>query len=499
MFATVVRAHLRPCVAPLSRSFSWKAKAIPSSPVPDFVDEPAGPVVKTNVPGPASTKLKAELSQLQESGGVHFFVDYNKSKGNYIADADGNMLLDLYGQISSLPIGYNHPAMKQAMTDPQNLGLLMHRPALGNLPPAEWATRLSDTLLSVAPKGLDQVNTMMCGSCSNENAYKAACMYYMDQIRGGPPSARDMESSMTNEAPGAPKLSIMSFMGAFHGRLFGCLSTTHSKAIHKVDVPSFDWPIAPFPRFKYPLEDHVQENRADEDRCLAVVEELFEVYNKKKMVPVAGVVIEPIQSEGGDNYASPYFFAKLQGICKKYGSAFIVDEVQTGGGNTGRIWEHESWNLPTSPDFVTFSKKLCTGGYYSQKRFRPNAPYRIFNTWMGDPVRMIQLDACLKTIKKDKLIEGVNITGQYLYNGLKELQGLYPAQLKNLRGKGTFISIDCKDSAARDKLLAELRNKGVEMGGCGDFALRFRPALVLQPKHAAVFLTIFEKVLQTQK
>lgn len=78
---------------------------------------------------------------------------------------------------------------------------------------------------------------MMCGSCANENAYKVACMHYMHKKRGGkPPSVQDMDSCMVNQAPGSPDISIMSFTGAFHGRLYGSLSTTHSKAIHKVWV-----------------------------------------------------------------------------------------------------------------------------------------------------------------------------------------------------------------------------------------------------------------------
>jgi hypothetical protein len=72
-------------------------------------------------------------------------------------------------------------------------------------------------------------------------------------------------------------------------------------------VPSFDWPIASFPQYKYPLEDNVRENNQEDKKCLAEVAELIEVY-KNKGIPVAGVIVEPIQSEGGDNEASPEFF-----------------------------------------------------------------------------------------------------------------------------------------------------------------------------------------------
>ena len=77
-----------------------------------------------------------------------------------------------------------------------------------------------------------------------------------------------------------------------------------------------DWPIASFPRYKYPLEDHVSENQEEDRRCLAEVEELFEKYNKADKL-VAGVIVEPVQAEGGDHHASPEFFQGLQKITKQ--------------------------------------------------------------------------------------------------------------------------------------------------------------------------------------
>lgn len=170
-------------------------------------------------------------------------------------------------------------------------------------------------------------------------------------------------SSLINRPPGSPNLSILSFHGGFHGRTLGCLSTTHSKAIHKLDIPAFDWPIAHFPDYKYPLEENERENQEEDKKCLAEVEDLIVTY-KKRGIPVAGIVIEPIQSEGGDNEASAEFFQQLQCIAKKHGAALLIDEVQTGGGPTGKMWCHEHFNLPSPPDIVTFSKKMQLGGYF---------------------------------------------------------------------------------------------------------------------------------------
>ena len=145
-------------------------------------------------------------------------------------------------------------------------------------------------------------------------------------------------------------------------------------------ISRFDWPIATFPEYKYPLDENVAYNQNQDKKCLAEVEELIVKYNKAENF-VAGIVVEPIQSEGGDNEASPEFFQGLQKVAKKYGSALLIDEVQTGGGATGKFWCHEHFNLPTPPDIVTFSKKMQIGGYFHTKEMTPKQAYRVFNTW----------------------------------------------------------------------------------------------------------------------
>jgi 4-aminobutyrate aminotransferase / (S)-3-amino-2-methylpropionate transaminase len=111
------------------------------------------------------------------------------------------------------------------------------------------------------------------------------------------------------------------------------------------------------------LEQNVSENAAEDKRCLAEVEQLIEYYAKKGR-PVAGIVVEPIQAEGGDNEGSPEFFQGLQKVARKNGASFLIDEVQTGGGPTGKMWCHEHFNLDGPPDVVTFSKKMLIGGFY---------------------------------------------------------------------------------------------------------------------------------------
>lgn len=244
----------------------------------------------------------------------------------------------------------------------------------------------------------------MSGSDAIETSYKAAFIYRRRIERGEDVdfTAQEIDSAMKNQSPGSPDLAIMSFKKAFHGRLFGSLSTTRSKPVHKLDIPAFNWPQASFPVLKYPLEDNVAANKKEEERCLAEVEDIIKSWH----CPIAAVVIEPIQSEGGDNHASPIFFRGLREITKRHGILFIIDEVQTGVGATGKFWAHDHWDLDSPPDMVTFSKKAQTAGYYfGNPLLRPNLPYRQFNTWMGDPVRAILFRGIIEEIQRLELVK----------------------------------------------------------------------------------------------
>lgn len=392
-------------------------------------------------------------------------------------------------------MGYNNPHLIEAMKGADVVDTLVNRPALGNFPPTNWAEILRTGILKVAPKGLDQVFTAMAGSDANETAYKAAFMWKRQQQRGGAHvefTEEELVSSMNNQAPGASQdLSIMSFKTGFHGRLFGSLSTTRSKPIHKLDIPAFDWPQATFPLLKYPLEEHVEENKKAEEAALAEVEDLILNYR----LPPCAVIVEPIQSEGGDNHASPAFFRGLREVTKKHGVLLIVDEVQTGVGATGKFWAHDHWDLPSPPDMVTFSKKAQTAGYYfGNPALRPNKPYRQFNTWMGDPARAILFRAIIEEIEKYDLVAQTARVGDYLFGKLAALAAKYPGQFENLRGKGqgTFIAFD---NPKRDEFVKAAKSFGVNIGGSGANAVRLRPGLTFEEKHADILLEKLEKIV----
>ncbi|ATY62524.1 4-aminobutyrate aminotransferase [Cordyceps militaris] len=458
-----------------------------------FPNEPPKPAVQTAIPGPRSKAALAKLEKVFDTRSINFVADYDKCHGNYIVDHDGNVLLDAFAQIASIPLGYNNPHLLEVADTPQMKSAIVNRPALGAFPSSEWADILETGLLKAAPAGFTQVLTSMTGSDANELAFKAAFIWRRTQERRGADfTPEELASVMHNAEPGAPKYSILSFHGGFHGRLFGSLSTTRSKAIHKLDIPAFDWPAAPFPQLQYPLEDHAAANAAEEERCLAETERLLTSWPQ----PVAAVIVEPIQSEGGDNHASPAFFRRLREITAAHKVLLIVDEVQTGVGATGRFWAHEHWELPSPPDMVTFSKKAQAAGfYYRDDALRPDKPYRQYNTWMGDPARALLFRGIHDEVARLGLVERTAQVGRYLYGKLEALAARYPGEVQNLRGKGrgTFIAFD---SPRREHVLAKAKANGLNIGASGDRAIRLRPMLVFEEKHADILIDILETAIK---
>lgn len=220
----------------------------------------------------------------------------------------------------------------------------------------------------------------------------------------------------------------------------------------------------------------------------------------KKSRPVAAVIIEPVLSEGGDKHASPSYFRSLRRLAKKHGAYFIVDEVQTGAGATGKFWAHEHWQLPAGeePDFVTFSKKMQASGVFHKRETRPASAYRIYGTWMGDPVRALQARKLIELIEKYKLVDHTATQGASL---AESLTAMFKAEsrVENLRGQGegTFMAWDFVNGGLRDQFLGHMRKNGVQMGGCGERSVRLRPMLTFGEKHQEVLLSTIEKSLKS--
>ena len=134
---------------------------------------------------------------------------------------------------------------------------------------------------------------------------------------------------------------------------------------------------------------------------------------------------------------------------------------------------------------------------YYQDSLRVDAPYRVFNTWLGEPTRILFLEAILETIKKDRLIELNQTVGSHLLNALKDLCKEYPHLIHSARGLGTFTAFDGVDAKTRDQIISKLKNFGVLTGASGNQTLRVRPALTFTKKHADIFLDRLNSALKS--
>jgi len=461
----------------------------PPLPLVSIPGEPEHVEVRTPIPGPRSEALRARHGRFQDARTIHYYQDARRSLGNYAVDVDGNVLLDVYGHIAAIPLGYNHPALLSALRAGRFDWAAGYRPALGVAPSEEWVELVERSLMRIAPRGLSRVLTVTSGAEAVENAIKAAFVRLAARRRNGAPaSSEELAACMQNRQALANAFKVVSFEGGFHGRSLGALSLTRSKPLHKLDFPAFAWPTAPFPTSRFPLAEHAPENREREARSLAAVESIFRAHPGE----VAALIVEPIQGEGGDNHASPDFFRALRKLTREHEVAFIVDEVQTAGGATGDFWAHEAWQLDDPPDLVTFSKKLQLGGYFCREEFQPAEPLRIFNTFLGDPFRLAQLDVVLEVIESDRLLALVQRSGAALVAGLVALAERHPGLLSEARGRGTFAAIDVRDAAAQARILSGCRARGLEVGGSGARSIRFRPALIYGARQVEETLAILD-------
>ncbi|KAF4493887.1 4-aminobutyrate aminotransferase [Fusarium agapanthi] len=174
---------------------------------------------------------------------------------------------------------------------------------------------------------------------------------------------------------------------------------------------------------------------------------------------------------------------------------FIVNEVQTGVGFTGKFWAYKHWDLPSPPDIITFSKKFQAAGYYfSNPELRPEVAFLLFNTWLGDPCRSVLANGIVEEIESRNLVRQAAEVGTYTREKLAELAATKPKEFGNVRGSGTIIAWDLESTEARNNGIAALRRRGVIVGSSGDRSIRLRPMLIFKKKHADILVNALKEV-----
>lgn len=455
------------------------------------------PSVKTELPGPLT---RAQISRGQfdmQSIYRSVVMDDERSLGPWLVDIDGNVFLDLFANFALGALGYNHPALMAVTSSPGFARAAANPTSTPFLTTPGWFDFVEAIEAKFAPKGMSRMFCVDGGGEGVEAAIKAAFIVQGERIRAarGEPrnplllSAEAQSAWMDNKGT---DVVVVSFAGAFHGRGLGPMSATHSKLIHKADLPAFPWPTAPFPVSRFPLERYAEENAAAEAECLRVLERILNQYQNQ----VAAILIEPIQGEGGDRHASPHFYQSVQYLAGKAGAAFIMDEVQAGMGISGTLWTHEQLNLPQSPDLMAFGKKMQFGGFFATPDFDITQFGRMYQTRNGDRARAMVGLATLETIERDQLLNNVRETGAYFLHRLWELANSYPSLVEQPRGRGFILAFDLPTTSLRDDFLKRALHKGVFATYTGTRSVRLRPHLITTPAEVDIAMDVFHQVLK---
>ncbi|MFA7421910.1 MAG: aminotransferase class III-fold pyridoxal phosphate-dependent enzyme, partial [Melioribacteraceae bacterium] len=213
---------------------------------------------------------------------------------------------------------------------------------------------------------------------------------------------------------------------------------------------------------------------------------------------IAVLVIEPIQSEGGDNFFRKEFHEKLREICSENEILMMYDEVQTGIGMTGKMWAYEHF---VQPDIISFGKKVQICGVMvndriddiSENVFKKSS--RINSTWGGNLSDMVRSRKNFEVIEEDNLVENAKIMGDYLLQNIYELQSEFPEYISHARGLGLMCSFDMPNTDIRKKFLGELYTNKLIMLGCGNSSVRFRTPLIVTQDEIDKGIGIIKEVL----
>jgi L-lysine 6-transaminase len=405
--------------------------------------------------------------------GYDVVFDYEKSHGSWLFDSrTGREYLDFLTFFGSNPIGFNHPKMK----DPEFLKSL-HRvaqlkPALSDLYTVEYA-RFVETLARVAmPSHFKYTFFIEGGTLAIENTLKAAFDW-------------KVRRNKAKGIAGDKGQQILHFRQAFHGRSGYTLSLTNTDPTKTDYFPKFPWPRVENPKLRFPITPEVERDvKAAEERSLAQIKKAFE----DNPDDIAAIILEPIQAEGGDNHFRPEFLQALQRVCREHECLFIMDEVQTGVGLTGKMWAHEHFGI--TPDLLGFGKKTQVCGLFAGPRLdeEPENVFkkssRINSTWGGGLTDMVRFGRYLEIIEEERLVENARVVGDHLLRGLQSLQNELGGLVTNARGRGLMIGFDLPDTDTRNKAQEKIIEAGLLVLTCGVQSIRFRPSLNLTSAEA---------------
>jgi acetylornithine/N-succinyldiaminopimelate aminotransferase len=369
-------------------------------------------------------------------------IAFVRGEGAHLYTDDGRKFLDFGGGVAVLSLGHNHPHLVEALI--AQAGKVWHTSNLYNIPEQQ---RLADRL--VANSFADTVFFCNSGAEAVEASIKLMRKY---QSENGKPE----------------RYRMISFSGSFHGRTLATISAGASDAHRAGFGPAVDG------------FDHVAFGNMNEVRA-AVTD------------ATAGIMIEPVQGEGGIRPADPRFLRDLRALCDEEGLLLMFDEVQTGMGRTGKLWGYE-WSGVT-PDVMSSAKGLGGGFPIGACLATAEAAKGITagthgSTFGGNPLASAVANAVLDVMLADGFFDHVVEMGNLMNTELAGVAERHPSVIESVRGAGLMWGMKCAMPNA--DLAAKAFEHGLLTVLAGDNVMRFLPPLIIEPAHIEEAVGILE-------
>jgi acetylornithine/N-succinyldiaminopimelate aminotransferase len=393
-----------------------------------------------------------DTKALLETGGKHLMaftkrapIALVRGEGMRVWDSDGKEYLDFTGGIAVTALGHSHPrvvgTIREQATTLLHVSNLFHIPQQTHL-----AKLLCDHSFA------DRVFFSNSGAEANEAAIKLARKW-------------------AKEHGASDRGDIITMRGGFHGRTLATVTATAQEKYHH----GFE----PLPGgFKYvPFND------------LRAVERAMDSHT-------AGVMVEPIQGEGGVNIPDDGYLPGLRKLCDEAGVCLIFDEIQTGMGRTGRLWGYEHSGV--APDVMTVAKALANGvpigaTLATDEVASAFSPGTHGSTFGGNPFATAVGLTVLTTLIEERLPERADRMGRLLIAEMEKICARRGAAVKAVRGRGCLIGMDLVPPVA--DVLGACRDRGLLVLTAGDNTLRLAPSLVLDEKDVARGVSIIDEAL----
>jgi len=375
-----------------------------------------------------------------------FNITFKKGKGCWLWDKNGNKYLDAVSGIATCSLGHSNGALRRNLS--KQLNKIQH---VSNLYQIEEQTKLSEWL--------------------TENSCAEAAFFCNSGAEANEASIKLIRKHGSKSNHNKQSI-ILAAESSFHGRTFAALSATGQPKYHK----GFEPLLSGFRFFKY--------------NDFKSVKNIFEACEKSNQ-NIAGILIEPIQGEGGVIPGDKKFFKQLREICDKKNSLLILDEVQSGVGRTGKMWGYE--NLDIEPDGFTLAKGLGGGHAIGALLVRKEAnlfiPGEHASTFGGNPFACTAALTILNEIKRKNLLHNVLMRSTQLKEGLDIIAKEYSNIIVGHRGIGLLQGIVLnEDVIDAKKITIRALGKGLLVVPAGINVVRIVPPLVISKNEMNIIL-----------